>query len=301
MDWLNYHHLYYFWVVAKEGSVTAASAQLRLAQPTVSAQLRQLERSLGAKLFMKRGRNLVLTEAGRMVYHRADEIFSLGRELMNVVKGLPVAEPRLRLNVGVVDIMPKLVVHRLLEPATGLSDRVCLVCQEGKATDLLARLAVYEFDLILAEAPVGPQAKVRAFNHLLGECDVTVFGTRDIVNRYKKGFPDSLSGAPFLFPTPNTSLRRSLDAWFQEKGVAPSIEGEFEDSALIKVFAQTGLGLFAASSVIANDLRRYYGLFPLGNLPEVRERFYAISTERRITHPGVLAITETAQQTVFAG
>lgn len=301
MDWLNYHHLYYFWVVAKEGSVTAASAQLRLSQPTISAQIRQLERSLGAKLFSKRGRNLVLTEVGRMVYHRADEIFSLGRELMSVVKGRPVAEPRLRLNVGVVDIMPKLVVHRLLEPATRLPDHVCLVCQEGKAADLLARLAVYEFDLILAEAPVGPQAKVRAYNHLLGESDVTVYGNKDLATKYRKGFPESLSGAPFLYPTPNTSLRRSLDTWFQEKAVAPSGEGEFEDSALIKVFAQTGLGLFAASSVIADELQRYYGLMPAGTLPEVRERFYAISTERRITHPGVLAITQTAQQTIFAG
>lgn len=301
MDWLNYHHLYYFWVVAKEGSVTAASAQLRLAQPTISAQIRQLERSLGTKLFSRRGRNLVLTEVGRMVYHRADEIFSLGRELMSVVKGRPVAEPRLRLNVGVVDIMPKLVVHRLLEPATRLPDHVCLVCQEGKAGDLLARLAVYEFDLILAEAPVGPQAKVRAYNHLLGESDVTVYGNKDLAAKYLKGFPGSLSGAPFLYPTPNTSLRRSLDTWFQEKEVAPSVEGEFEDSALIKVFAQTGLGLFAASSVIADELQRYYGLVPAGTLPEVRERFYAISTERRITHPGVLAITQTAQQTIFAG
>jgi LysR family transcriptional activator of nhaA len=301
MDWLNYHHLYYFWVVAKEGSVTAASEQLRLAQPTVSAQLRQLERSLGAKLFMKRGRNLALTDTGRMVFHRADKIFSLGRELMDAIKGRTVSEPRLRLNVGIVDIMPKIVVHRLLEPATKLDDKVCLVCREGKAPDLLARLAVYEFDLVLAEAPIGPHAKVRAFNHLLGECDATIFGTRALAARYRKGFPQSLHGAPMLLPTPNTSLRRALDAWFQEEDLVPSIEGEFEDSALIKVFGQTGLGLFAAPSVVQEEITKRYGVVALGSVPAVREAFYAISTERRITHPGVLAITQGAQQTVFAG
>ena len=301
MDWLNYHHLYYFWVVAKEGSVTAASARLLLSQPTVSAQLRQLERSLGAKLFTKRGRNLVLTDAGRMVYHRADEIFALGRELMSAVKGRPVAAPRLRLTVGVVDVLPKLVVYRLLEPATRLPEPVCVVCVEGTLTELLARLSVYELDMILADAPIGPQAKIRAFNHQLGECDTTLLGTRELAARYRRGFPESLRGAPFLLPASNTSLRRALDSWFQERDIVPAIAAEFEDSALIGEFGRTGLGLFVAPSVGADTVRRQYEVVYLGVLPDVRERFFAISTERRITHPAVLAVTEGAHQKVFAG
>lgn len=300
MDWLNYHHLYYFWLVAREGSITSACQRLRLAQPTVSAQLKQLEQSLGVALFTRKGRRLALTDAGQSVYHRADEIFSLGRDLLSFVKARPGGEPRLRLNVGVADALPKLMVSRLLEPALRLPDAPCVVCYAGKHTELLARLSVYELDVVLSDAPIGPQASVRAFNHLLGECDVTVFGTRALASKLRRRFPDSLEGAPFLLPTPNTALRRNLDYWFESRGIEPTVIGEYEDSALLKVFGQSGYGLFVAPTVVQREVSRQYQVVPLGRLPEVRERLYSISTERRIKHPAVLAITQGAQEEVFA-
>lgn len=299
MEWLNYHHLYYFWVVAKEGSVTAASQSLRLSQSTVSEQIRALERSLGCKLFQRAGRRLALTDAGRLVLRHADEIFSRGRELMGVLRGSVAATQRLRLNVGVTDVVPKFLAYRLLEPALRAGEPVSLVCHEGKHLDLLARLSIYELDIILTDSPIGPQAKVKAFNHLLGESGVSVFAARELAEQYRHEFPDSLSGAPFLLPTSNTSLRRSLDAWFAEHDIIPNIVAEFEDSALINIFGRAGHGLFVFPSVGEPELRKEYGVKSLGELEGIRERYYAISTERKVKHPAVLAITEHAQRVVF--
>jgi LysR family transcriptional activator of nhaA len=210
MQWLNYHHLLYFWVVAKEGTIAAACKELNLAQPTISAQLRSLERSLGEKLFTRVGRNLALTETGRVVYRYADEIFSLGRDLLDTVQGRPTDRP-LRFNVGVADVLPKLVAYRLLEPALHLPEQVQLVCHDGSPPELLTRLAVYELDLVLSDSPIGPDVKVRAFNHLLGECGVSIFGTKDLATKYRRRFPKSLDGAPFIVPTANTALRRAIE------------------------------------------------------------------------------------------
>lgn len=298
MDWLNYHHLLYFWTVAREGSVARASERLRLAQPTISGQIRALERSLGHKLFVKKGRGLALTEFGRMVYRHADEIFRLGGELMEAVKGRPSGQP-LRLTVGIADVMPKLVTYRLLEPAIRLPEPVRIVCREDRPERLLADLAVHELDIVLADAPIPPSVKVRAYNHLLGECGVSVLATREIAVRHSKGFPKSLDGAPMLLPLEGTALRRSLDQWLDAHEIRPRIIAECDDSALIKAFGQAGAGLFVASDVIEEEVRRQYGVRVVGRVPEVRERFYAISVERRLKHPAVVAISEAARSATF--
>jgi len=298
MEWLNYHHLLYFWTVARLGSVTRATEELYLAQPTISAQLRALEESLGEKLFTRVGRNIVLTEMGRVVFRYADEIFSLGRELTDTVKGRSVGRP-VQFTVGVVDVLPKLITYRLLQPALQMQEPIRIVCHEDKADRLLAELAVHGVDLVLADAPIGPLVKVRAFNHLLGESGVTIFGPTRLAAKYRRAFPRSLDGAPMLLPTENTSLRRSFDQWAHAEGINPLLVGEFEDSALLEAFGQSGVGLFPALSVIEKEVRRQYGVQIVGQIPSVRERFYAISIERKLKHPAVIAISETAQQKLF--
>jgi LysR family transcriptional regulator, transcriptional activator of nhaA len=298
MEWLNYHHLLYFWTVARLGSVSRATEELYLAQPTISAQIRTLEESLGDKLFTRVGRNLVLTEVGRTVFRYADEIFSLGRELDDTLKGRSVGRP-VRFIVGITDVMPKLVAYRLLEPALGMTDPIRVVCYEDKAERLLAELATHGLDLVLADAPVGPTIKVRAFNHLLGECGVTIFAAGKLATLYRRGFPQSLEGAPFLLPTENTDLRRSLDHWFETEKLHPLVVGEFEDSALLQVFGQSGMGLFAGPSAIESEIKRQSGVQVVGRVEAIRERFYAISVERKLKHPAVLAISDAARQKLF--
>ncbi len=245
MDWLNYHHLLYFWMVAREGSVVRAADQLHLAQPTLSNQIRKLEQSLGVKLFDRQGRNLVLTDTGQVAYRYADEIFSLGRELAEVLGG-EATHRELSLTVGVPDVLPKLVVYRLLESALSLPEPVRLILYEGKLDQLVANLAQHRLDVVLSESPLGASSHVRAFNHLLGECDVSFFGVSRLAERVQAGFPRSLSGAPMLLPTQNTALRRALEQWFDESGIRPHIKHEIEDSALLKVFGQAGEGIFCA-------------------------------------------------------
>lgn len=298
MEWLNYHHLFYFWTMARQGSLARASAELRLAQSTISGQIRALEDSLGEKLFARRGRRLVLTEMGRVVFRYAEEIFSLGRELRDAVKGRPVGRPQ-SLMVGVADVVPKLVARRLLEPALKLPEPVRLICREDKPERLFAELAVHNLDIVLSDAPIDPSIRIRAFNHLLGECGIVFFGTAKLAAAHRRNFPESLDGAPVILPTENTTLRRSLDQWFAARGIRPRVVGEFEDSALLKVFGQVGMGLFPASSIIADEVQRQYQVRPVGRLDEVRERFYAISVERKLKHPAVIAISEEARQKLF--
>ena len=297
MEWLNYHHLLYFWTIVREGSVSAAAAELRLAQPTISGQLRGLEEHLGEKLFHRTGRRLTLTETGRVVFRYADEIFGLGRELMDTLKGRPTGRP-VRLVVGVADALPKLIAYRLLQPALQLPEPIHLVCREDRSDRLLAELAVHALDLVLADTPIGPTAKVRAFNHLLGECSVTFFAAPRLAT-HRRGFPRSLDNAPMLLPTDNTALRRSLDHWFDAQQIRPRIVSEFEDSALLKVFGQEGGGIFAGPSVIEREIQRQYGVRVVGRTDAVRERFYAISVERRVNNPAVIAICATAREKLF--
>ena len=295
MNWLNYHHLHYFWVVAREGSVTRACEVLHLSQPTISGQIRELERAIKAPLFAKSGRGLVLTETGQAVYRYADEIFSLGRELMDMVSGRPLGQP-IRLRVGVVDVLPKLIAHLLIEPALRLEDPARVHCIEGKLDRLVADLTIHELDVVLSDSPLPPSAKVKVFNHLLGESSLVVMGVPKLVDQYRSGWPKSLDQAPFLLPMDGTTLRRSLDHWFESEGIRPKIVGEFEDSALLKMFGRAGEGLFVIPTVIERDLKDTYGVKRLGLIPTIKERFYAISVERKIKHPAVVAISDSARK-----
>lgn len=298
MEWLNYHHLHYFWVVAREGSILRACEKLLVSQPTVSTQIRSLEKSLGEKLFARVGRNLVLTDAGRTVYRYADEIFSLGQEIPDAIRGKSSLHG-LKLVVGVADVLSKLIAYRLLEPALRLSEPVQFICRDGKAEELLADLAVHRLDLVLSDTPVTPTIRVRAFNHLLGECGISIFGTAALARRHRRKFPQSLNGAPMLLPTENTSLRQVIDQWFQSEGIRPAVAAEFEDSALLKVFGEAGLGLFPAPAVIEREVQQQYRVRSVGRIESAKTQFYAISTERKLRHPAVKAISEAARGSLF--
>lgn len=299
MDSLNFHHLRYFWVVAREGGLVAAGKVLHLSHPTLSTQIHALEDGLGAKLFTKVGRKLELTEMGRVVFRYADEIFNLGREMVDTVHGRAVGKP-LRLNVGIADVVPKLLVLRLLRPALGLPESVRLVCYEDSYEKLLTDLAAHSLDIVISDAPVPSGSPVRAFNHLLGETGVSLFGTRALVKAYKRGFPGSLHGAPMLLPLESLALRRSLNHYFDRSGISPAIVAEFEDSALMKCFGGDGLGFFPAPTAVEKEVSAQYGVELLGRLKNVRESFYAISVERRLKHPAVVAISSAARRGVFA-
>jgi LysR family transcriptional regulator, transcriptional activator of nhaA len=299
MDWINYHHLLYFWAVAREGGLVAAGKLLGLSHPTLSAQIHTLEDQLGEKLFTKVGRHLALTDAGRVAFRYADEIFSLGREMVSTVKGRSTGQP-LRLDVGIADAVPKLVVRRLLQPALGLTESVRLVCYEDAHDKLLADLSLNTVDIVISDAPVPPGSSVRAFNHLLGETGVTFFGTQALARVYRRGFPASLNGAPMLLPLENLTLRRALNQWFDRHGIEPRIIAEFEDGALLKVFGGDGAGVFTAPTVVEREVIRQYGVSVIGRAPQVRERFYAISVERRLKNPAVVAICDAARQELFA-
>ncbi|MBK8002777.1 MAG: transcriptional activator NhaR [Gemmatimonadetes bacterium] len=298
MAWLNYHHLYYFWTVAREGSIARATQKLHLTQPTISAQIKALEESLGEPLFSRTGRKLVLTDVGQVAYRYAEEIFSLGRELQDVLAGQPTGRP-VRFNVGIADQVPKLLAHRLLAPVLSLPEPVHLSCREDRPARLFAELSTHALDLVLTDAPITSEAKVRAFNHPLGETGVSVFGTAPLAEKYRRGFPGSLTGAPFLLPTEGTSLRRSLEEWFERARIRPAVIGEFSDSALLKVFGMGGVGLFAAPTAIAADIRRQYEVRVVGELEGVREAFYAVTVERRLRHPAVVSISEAARHRLF--
>jgi LysR family transcriptional activator of nhaA len=299
VDWLNYHHLFYFWTVVREGSVSAAARKLRLAQPTVSGQLRGLEEALGVQLFHRRGKRLVLSDLGGHVYRYADEIFTLGRELTESLSGRFEA-PRTRLVVGVADIIPKPVVQTLLEPALRLDERMRVTCYEDRHDRLLAELALYELDVVLTDAPVTAASNIRGYNHLLGECGVTLFARPELAARLRRRFPRSLDDVPFIVPIEHTSLRRSLTRWFDARAVRPRIRAEVQDGALVGALGQTGEGVFAAPSIVEDRIRAQLGVAVVARLEDVRERFYAITVERRIDHPAVRAITETARAELFA-
>lgn len=293
MEWLNYHHLLYFWRVVRLGGITRACEELRLAPSTISAQLRSLEDQLGEKLLARSGRGVVPTEAGNLVYGYAEEIFGLGREMMNSIKKRPTGKP-LRLTIGVDDVLPKEITQRLIEPALRLAQPVRILCREASLERLVADLAVHELDLVLSDAPAAPILNVRSYDHPLGETGVTWMGTPRLVRQYKKGFPRSLDGAPILLPTEDTAIRHQLDYWFSHLGVRPVMVGEFKDYALLRVFGQRGTGLFPAHSVLERQFRKQYGLQRLGPAGDVRGRFFAVTVERRLDHPAVQAICNSA-------
>jgi len=298
LDWLNYHHLLYFWTVAKEGGVSKAAAKLHLAQPTLSSQIKKLESQLGTPLLEKSGRSVQLTEVGQTVFGYAEEIFGLGKELVDVVHNR-MPEDRSVLTVGVPDVLPKLVVYQLLQPALAQDPKLQLVCYEGKLRDLLSELAMHQLDVVIADNPLTPDTNIRAFNHLLGECGISIFGDQHLHKKYVKNFPQSLNAAPMLLPTQNTVLRRQMEQWFDAMDIYPDVRHEFEDSAILKVFGQEGHGLFAGPTAIEKQICQQYSVKPLGHVEEIKERFYAISIERRIKHPAVLSISDAAQKKLF--
>ena len=293
MEWLNYHHLFYFWTVVREGSIAAACRKLLLSPATISAQLRGLEDALGEKLFKRVGRNLAPTEFGRLAARYADEIFGLGQEFMDVAKGRTL-ETSLRFRLGVDDVLPKLVIARVLEAAFRLPQAIRLVCVEGTQSQLLPQLAVHDLDLVLSDAPADPSIKVRAFSHLLSESGVTVCAVPALARSLRRNFPASLDGAPALLPTPNTSLRRALDEWFESVSVRPRIIAEFEDLALLNACGHRGAGFFAAPDAIADEITTGESVQAVGRMGKMRERLYAISVERRVKHPAAVALVENA-------
>ena len=296
MEWLNYHHLLYFWTVARTGSISAASKELQLASPTISNQIRKLEDTLGEELLRRSGRKLVLTDMGRIAMRYADEIFSLGQEFTSTMKDRPTGRP-LRFCVGIADVLPKIITFRLIEPALRLRTPVHLICREGRPDHLLADLAVHDVDVVLSDAPASPAANIRAFNHLLGECGVSFLAPKKLAF-LKKGFSQSLDGAPFLLPLDNTALRRDLDEWFHSQNLRPTVVGEFADLALLRVFAEQGLGVFAVPTVMEEQMRQY-GFQKIGATRNITVRFYAISVERQVHHPAVVAVCEAARNSLF--
>lgn len=299
MEWLNYNHLFYFWVVAREGSISGATKKLNLTQPTISAQLRQLEESLAEKLFEKSGRGLVLTEAGRVALRYADEIFALGRELRDTLRDRPTGRP-VRVTIGIADVVPKPIAYRVLRPAFSASGEVEMVCREAPADTLLLLLAQHEVDLVITDAPASG-ASLRSYNQLLGESGTTFFAAPALAAAAKKHFPRSLDGAPLLLPSLATQLRRALELWLDSTGITPRRVGEFDDLALMTAFGGAGTGIFPAPSVIEEEIERQYNVKVVGRLPEVKERFYAVSAERKIKNPIVSAITSAARREVFEG
>jgi LysR family transcriptional activator of nhaA len=298
MEWLNYHHLRYFLTVAKEGSLKKAAEKLRVSQPSISTQISELEAVLGEKLFRRSGRTKVLTDAGQVALRFADEIFSLGRELVNAVKQRPTAQG-LRLYVGVADSFPKLVTNEILKPVFDMTQPVHVICREGKLDDLLGQLAAHRLDIVLADEPASSGTKVRTFNHPLGESSTTFCASGKLAAALKKGFPKSLHEAPALLPSDNTTLRRAVETWFRDVGVQPRVVAEFEDLALMKVMAAEGRGFIVLPSVVADEAVRRYGFRIMGTTDACRVRFHAITAERRIAHPAVALITEQARNHLF--
>ena len=288
---INYQHLLYFWAVVRAGSLTKACEELHLSVPTVSAQLRTFEERIGEKLLTKSGRRLVPTEIGRLAFSYADDIFELGEDLLNALAHRP-TQRRLRLVVGIDDVVPKEIARRLLEAALSLSQTVQLVCREGTLEYLSAALRAHEIDVVLSDAPVTPNLNERAYNHYLGTCGVSWMAVPTIAKTLRRGFPKSLHGAPILLPTADTAIRRSLDQWLDRHGVQPVIVGEFEDYAMLRHFAGAGHGAAPVPDVVTAQFRNESGLAVVGPARKVEGQFYAISLERKITHPAVLAICD---------
>ena len=299
MEWLNYHHLRYFWTVARKGGVRKAAEELHVSQPSISAQLRLLEESLGQKLFRRSGRNLVLTETGQLVLNYADEIFSAGRELMNAVKQRPGKHP-VRVNIGLTDAFPKLIAFQILRAAFRSEAAVHMICREGEIGPLVSHLQAHRLDIVLADEPASSALKAKTFNHRLGRSGVTFCAVPSLAAKLRRNFPQSLDGAPALLPTQNMGMRAALETWFDSKAIRPRLVGEFEDSALMEVCSTGGRGFTAVHTVVDRAALKHYGLRVIARVDECGTDFYAITAERRVKHPAAVAITEHAYSSVFA-
>jgi LysR family transcriptional regulator, transcriptional activator of nhaA len=300
MDWLNYHHLLYFWTVAKEGSIVGASKKLSLAQPTVSGQIHRLEEVLGEKLLARQGRNLVLTDAGRVAFRYADEIFALGREFLDTIKGRVSGQP-LRLVVGVSGMLPKSILHRILVPAFELGDQVLVVCRAGRSADAyIDGLPTHEVDLVLSNEPAAAGSSVCTLSHPLGECGSAILAAPALAESLQSGFPRSLDGAPFILPGITSALRRALDEWFDSQDVRPTIVAEVDDAALINELGMAAQGAFVVPDIVEDEICARYKVQRVASLGGLRQRFYGISEERKTPHPAVTAICKGASPSIFA-
>ncbi len=295
---INYKHLRYFWMVAKEGGVARAGERLNLTPQTISGQLTVLENYLGVTLFNRVGRNLELTETGRLILSYADEIFSLGGELEEVIHQLPDELPQL-FRVGVVDVVPKSITHCILKPVLQMAKPVRMICRESDLDTLLAELAIHRLDLVLADRPIPPTVSTQGFSHKLGECAISFFATNKLQKSLNGEFPNCLNNAPLLLPGKGTQLRSSIDQWLDKHHIHPRMVAEFDDSALMKVFGQEGAGIFIAPAVIEAEVERQYQVTAIGQVNEVQEYFYAITIERRVTHPVVSVVMNAARESLF--
>lgn len=291
---INFRHLYFFWAVAKEGSVTRAAERLGLAIQTVSTQLTLLDQSVGKALLTQQGRRLVPTEAGRVALDYADQIFQLEDQLQQALSNVDAG--RMRLTVGISDSLPKPVAYHFLSVTSKLEKNVKLICMEDEYDALLADLALNKLDVVLTDRAVRATPSLRVFSHLLMESPMQLYGVPKLARRYRRNFPASLNGAPLLLPTRNNALRGRIDAWFVQHGVQPEVVGEFEDNAMLNTFGRNGWGLFFAPAMLEQDMREQFSVDLVGQASELREQFYAISNERKIKHPAVEAILESLQE-----
>jgi len=294
MDWLNYHHLFYFSVIVQEGGLAKAAARLRLSHSTLSTQLRALEQFFGSQLFERRGRRLVLTPLGVEVAEYATEIFRMGSELVDVARGRGGGR-RAPLRVGVVNALPKTVTYRLLEPALRVDNMGPIHVRQDELEPLVETIAANKLHLVLADTPPPQGLPVRVHAHLLGETEVLLYGTPRLAARYRSGFPESLNDAPVLLPGAAAGLRRSFERWLTDRDIHPRIEGEIDDSGLLRVFGGAGLGMFPVRAALRTEVEEAYGAILVGKLEGLRERYCAVSSERRVRHPGVLALIERAR------
>ncbi len=286
----SYRHLYYFWVVGKEGGIARAAARLDMAVQTVSTQVRELERSLGYALLKPAGRGLVLTEAGTAAMRQAEQIFQLGEQLPACVRDA-VSAPSVRLAVGISDGLPKLVVRSLMQPVME-EPHLRLLCHEGEIADLLADLALHRLDIVLADRAPPSNANVRVYSHSLGSSALAWYAPPSLAAAARRGFPQSLAKVPVLLPTTHAAVRTAIDQWFERQGVRPRVVGEFEDSALLKTFGASGMGVFAAVEMVHDELIARYGVKRVGPCEGVEEKFFAIGTERKVHHPLVQRILQ---------
>ncbi len=295
---LNYRQLHYFWVVAKTGSIVRACEQLNLTPQTISGQISLLEQTYGIELFRRVGRQLELTEAGRQALPYAEQMFALGGELEALLRAQP-NEQQIVFRVGVADVVPKSIVYRLIAPTMDLSEPLRITCREDKLERLLADLAIQRLDLVISDSPMPSHLDIKGYSQKLGECGISFFATAELAQRHGGDFPQCLHGAPLLIPGQETVVRNRLQRWFAEQKIQPRIVGEFDDSALMQAFGQSGSGIFIGPSVIADEVRRQYGVELIGQTDAVTESFYAISVERKVKHPGIVAITEGARRELF--
>lgn len=294
---INHNHLYYFWLAAKHRNLTQAARELGLAQPTVSAQIRSLEEQLNAALLTRRGRNIELTEAGQIVFRHADEIFQISSEIPDALSGKLSGQPRV-LHVGTSDFVPKPIIRRILEPLLSEDPAVRLVCREWRIDELLAELALFHLDLVIADRPHPDSSKVRAISHPLLESAIAIYARPVLARQLRRGFPRSLHGAPMFLPVRNTMLRASLDRWFDAIKVEPVVLAEFEDRELLKTFGGSGLGAFPAIAMIESEVRSQFAVERVGWVPGVRETYYAIAVKRRVMHPAVQRLLSQATRSM---